>query len=119
MKVIEGIGVNGEMELNKKKKNIIGITQSGLILVLVVLIVFMMVQINRLQGTARVINYAGDVYKRQVFAVRTHPHRVSKRGKRHEPGCSSRHGRNRAILLKRIVTPGSRQKLADFFRTSA
>ena len=24
MKVIEGIGVNGEMELNKKKKNIIG-----------------------------------------------------------------------------------------------
>lgn len=53
MKVIEGIGVNGEMELNKEKKNIIGITQSGLILVLVVLIVFMMVQINRLQGTAR------------------------------------------------------------------
>ena len=43
MKVIEGIGVNGEMELNKEKKNIIGITQSGLILVLVVLIVFMMV----------------------------------------------------------------------------
>ena len=42
MKVIEGIGVNGEMELNKEKKNIIGITQSGLILVLVVLIVFMM-----------------------------------------------------------------------------
>lgn len=32
MKVIEGIGVNGEMELNKEKKNIIGITQSGLIL---------------------------------------------------------------------------------------
>ena len=26
MKVIEGIGVNGEMELNKEKKNIIGIT---------------------------------------------------------------------------------------------
>jgi hypothetical protein len=25
MKVIEGIGVNGEMELNKEKKNIIGI----------------------------------------------------------------------------------------------
>ena len=49
------------MELNKEKKNIIGITQSGLILVLVVLIVFMMVQINRLQGTARVINYAGLV----------------------------------------------------------
>ena len=49
------------MESNKKRKNIIGITQSGLILVLVVLIVFMMVQINRLQGTARVINYAGLV----------------------------------------------------------
>ena len=28
---------------------------------MVVLIVFMMVQINRLQGTARVINYAGLV----------------------------------------------------------
>ena len=49
------------MESKKEKKNIIGITQSGLILVLVVLIVFMMVQINRLQGTARVINYVGLV----------------------------------------------------------
>ena len=30
-------------------------------MILVVLIIFMMIQINRLQGTARVINYAGLV----------------------------------------------------------
>ena len=46
---------------NKKSRNIIGITQSILIFVLVVLVVIMMIQINRLQGTARVINYAGLV----------------------------------------------------------
>ena len=50
------------MQTNKKKgKNIIGIIQSFLILILVVLIIFMMIQISRLQGTARVINYAGLV----------------------------------------------------------
>ena len=50
------------MQTNKKKsKNIIGIIQSLLILILVVLIIFMMIQISRLQGTARVINYAGLV----------------------------------------------------------
>ena len=50
------------MKTNKKKsKNIIGIIQSFLILILVVLIIFMMIQISRLQGTARVINYAGLV----------------------------------------------------------
>ena len=42
-------------------KNIIGIIQSFLILILVVLVIFMMIQISRLQGTARVINYAGLV----------------------------------------------------------
>ena len=46
---------------NKKSRNIIGITQSVLIFVLVVLVFIMMIQINRLQGTARVINYAGLV----------------------------------------------------------
>ena len=46
---------------DKKSKNIIGIIQSCLILVLVILIIFMMIQISRLQGTARVINYAGLV----------------------------------------------------------
>ena len=50
-----------KIQSNKKNKNIIGIIQSCLILGLVVLIVFMMIQINRLQGTARVINYAGLV----------------------------------------------------------
>ena len=46
---------------NKKSRNIIGVTQSVLIFVLVVLVVIMMIQIDRLQGTARVINYAGLV----------------------------------------------------------
>ena len=46
---------------NKKKKNIVGIIQSGFILVLVVLVIFIMIQIGNLQGTARVINYAGLV----------------------------------------------------------
>ena len=49
------------MKTNKKSKNLIGIIQSFLILILVVLIIFMMIQISRLQGTARVINYAGLV----------------------------------------------------------
>ena len=55
------VGINCEMQTNKKSKNIIGIIQSFLILILVVLIIFMMIQISRLQGTARVINYAGLV----------------------------------------------------------
>lgn len=46
---------------NKKSRNVIGVTQSVLIFVLVVLVVIMMIQIDRLQGTARVINYAGLV----------------------------------------------------------
>ena len=49
------------MQTNKKNKNKIGIIQSFLILILVVLVIFMMIQIGRLQGTARVINYAGLV----------------------------------------------------------
>ena len=54
--------INRKMKLkNKKSRNIIGIIQSFLILILVVLIIFMMIQISRLQGTARVINYAGLV----------------------------------------------------------
>ena len=39
----------------------IGIIQSCLIFALVILVIFMMIQISRLQGTARVINYAGLV----------------------------------------------------------
>ena len=53
--------INQEVQSDKKSKNIIGIVQSCLILILVVLIIYMMVQISRLQGTARVINYAGLV----------------------------------------------------------
>ena len=55
------IRINLKMRLNKKSRNIIGVTQSVLIFVLVVLVVIMMIQIDRLQGTARVINYAGLV----------------------------------------------------------
>ena len=50
-----------EEQSYKKSKNIIGIIQSCLILMLIVLIIFIMVNISRLQGTARVINYAGLV----------------------------------------------------------
>ena len=50
-----------EEQSYKKSKNIIGIIQSCLILVLIVLVIFIMVNISRLQGTARVINYAGLV----------------------------------------------------------
>ena len=49
------------MQKKRKSNNIIGIIQSFLILILVVLVIFMMIQISRLQGTARVINYAGLV----------------------------------------------------------
>ena len=53
--------MNKEIRSDKRIKNIIGIIQSCLILILIFLIVFMITQINRLQGTARVINYAGLV----------------------------------------------------------
>ena len=50
-----------EEQSYRKSKNIVGIIQSCLILILIVLIIFIMVNISRLQGTARVINYAGLV----------------------------------------------------------
>ncbi len=50
-----------EEQSYRKSKNIVGIIQSCLILILIVLIIFIMVNISRLQGTARVINYAGMV----------------------------------------------------------
>ena len=50
-----------EEQSYKKSKNIIWIIQSCLILMLIVLIIFIMVNISRLKGTARVINYAGLV----------------------------------------------------------
>lgn len=52
---------NTERQAYKKKKNIIGIMQSVLILFIVILVVMMMIQIDHLQGTARVINFAGLV----------------------------------------------------------
>ena len=50
-----------ERQAHKKKKNIIGLMQSVLILFIVIIVVMMMIQIGNLQGTARVINYAGLV----------------------------------------------------------
>lgn len=46
---------------NHAKKNILTIIQSGLVIILIVLVMLMMVQIRNLQGTARVLNYAGLV----------------------------------------------------------
>lgn len=46
---------------SEKQRQIVPVIQSGLILILVVFVISMMVQIQRLQGTARVINYAGLV----------------------------------------------------------
>ena len=48
-----GMVMNKEIRSDKRIKNIIGIIQSCLILILIFLIVFMIIQINRLQGTAR------------------------------------------------------------------
>ena len=53
--------ISREVQSGRKNKNIIGMIQSCLILILIVLIICMMIQINRLQGTARVLNYAGLV----------------------------------------------------------
>ena len=41
-----------EEQSYKKSKNIVGIIQSCLILILIVLIIFIMVNISRLQGTS-------------------------------------------------------------------
>ena len=46
-------------EKNVSKQNVIDVMQSVLILSIVMLVVMMMIQIYDLQGTARVINYAG------------------------------------------------------------
>ena len=48
-------------EKNVSKQNVIDVMQSVLILSIVMLVVMMMIQIYDLQGTARVINYAGLV----------------------------------------------------------
>lgn len=48
-------------EKSKKFQTALTILQSTLILVLIVQVIFMMIEINNLQGTARVINYAGLV----------------------------------------------------------
>ena len=45
----------------KKLRSVVTITQSALIIIMMILVTFMIFQINNLQGTARVINYAGIV----------------------------------------------------------
>lgn len=51
--------INRKVSADEKGKSIIAVIQSCLVSILVVLIILMMLQIGRLQGTARVINYAG------------------------------------------------------------
>ncbi len=46
---------------SEKQKRIVPVIQSGLILILITFVILMMIQIQRLQGTARDINYAGLV----------------------------------------------------------
>lgn len=45
----------------KRIRAVLTVLQSGLILVLIALVIFMMLQINKLQGTAKVVNYSGIV----------------------------------------------------------
>lgn len=53
--------VNKELKKNSKIRTVNMMIQSALIIILIVLVVNMMVEIKNLQGTARVINYAGLV----------------------------------------------------------
>lgn len=53
--------VNKDLKENSKIRTVNMMIQSALIIILIVLVVNMMVEIKNLQGTARVINYAGLV----------------------------------------------------------
>ena len=53
--------VNKELKKNSKIRTVNMMIQSALIIILIVLVANMMVEIKNLQGTARVINYAGLV----------------------------------------------------------
>lgn len=53
--------VNKELKKNSKIRTVNMMIQSALIIILIVLVVNMMIEIKNLQGTARVINYAGLV----------------------------------------------------------
>ncbi len=48
-------------DISKRFRRAFAVIQSSLICLLIVLVMLMMAQINRLQGTARVVNYAGLV----------------------------------------------------------
>ena len=51
--------VNKDLKKNSKIRTVNMMIQSALIIILIVLVANMMVEIKNLQGTARVINYAG------------------------------------------------------------
>ena len=53
--------VNKDLKKNSKIRTVNMMIQSALIIILIVLVANMMVEIKNLQGTARVINYAGLV----------------------------------------------------------
>ena len=53
--------VNKDLKKNSKMRTVNMMIQSALIIILIVLVANMMVEIKNLQGTARVINYAGLV----------------------------------------------------------
>lgn len=53
--------VNKDLKKNSKIRTVNMMIQSALIIILIVLVANMMVEIKNLQGTARVINYAGVV----------------------------------------------------------
>lgn len=55
------VAKEAEKETHRHSQRLLTILQSGFICILIVLVILMMTQINRLQGTARVINYAGLV----------------------------------------------------------
>lgn len=52
---------SAELNKNKKIRTMETVVQSVLILILMILVILLMSEIGRLQGTARVINYAGLV----------------------------------------------------------
>ena len=62
--------VNKDLKKNSKIRTVNMMIQSALIIILIVLVANMMVEIKNLQGTARVINYAGEVQHRGQLSLR-------------------------------------------------
>ena len=60
---------SAELNKNKKIRTMGTVVQSVLILILMILVILLMSEIGRLQGTARVINYAGLVRRSEERRV--------------------------------------------------